>query len=363
MTATPRRLFRGAAAVMLGCVLSVPASAQSASEPPANPARDVSASRELAPDLMQEVIRTAEGLMPLRTLIVARDGHPVVERAFKQDGLDEPVTVKSVSKTIISALVGVALDRRVLDRVDQPIASVLAGEFPAKADPRLRSITLDHLLTMRAGLERTSGANYGRWVASPNWVRSALSQPFVDEPGGRMLYSTGNSHLLSAILTEASERSTLDLAREWLGEPLRITIPPWTRDRQGVYLGGNDMALSPRALLRFGEMYRNGGLYEGRRVLPESWIRESWLPRTQSPHTGHRYGYGWFITEMRGHAVYYAWGYGGQMLYVVPDLGLTIVMTSDSDSPSGRTGYVQQLHALVAEGVIPAAQRQDENQR
>ena len=164
---------------------------------------------------------------------------------------------------------------------------------------------------MRSGLERTSGANYGRWVSSANWVRFALSRAFVDEPAGRMLYSTGNSHVLSALLTKASGRSTLELARDWLGEPLGIAIPPWTRDRQGIYLGGNNMALSPRALLRFGEMYRNGGEYEGKRVLPESWIRASWEPRTESPFTGHQYGYGWFITRMSGHPVYYAWGYGG----------------------------------------------------
>ena len=118
------------------------------------------------------------------------------------------------------------------------------------------------------GLERTSGRNYGRWVASDNWIRYALGRPFVDEPGGRMLYSTGSYHLLSAGLARAAGSSTLALARDWLGEPLGITIPPWTRDPQGFYLGGNNMALAPRALLRFGEMYRERGSYVGARVLP-----------------------------------------------------------------------------------------------
>src|SRR5690606_35523116 len=113
--------------------------------------------------------------------------------------------------------------------------------------------------------------------------RHALSRPFVAEPGGPMLYSTGSSHLLSAMLTRASGRSTHALAVEWLGEPLGIRIPEWTRDPQGIYLGGNEMQLSPRALARFGELYRNQGRVGARQVIPEDWIEQSWTPRTVSP--------------------------------------------------------------------------------
>src|SRR5690606_5418339 len=151
-------------------------------------------------------------------------------------------------KTIVAALTGIAIDRGILEGVDQPVAPLLAASLPSEPDPRLQEITVDHLLTMRAGLERTSGPNYVRWVASADWVRYVLSRPFVDRPGGRMLYSTGSYHLLSAVLTMVSGESLLALARGWLGEPLGIEIPPWTRDPQGLYFGGNDMALTPRAL-------------------------------------------------------------------------------------------------------------------
>jgi CubicO group peptidase (beta-lactamase class C family) len=170
-----------------------------------------------------------------------------------------------------------------------------------------------------------------------------------------MLYSTGDSHLLSAALTWATGRSTLALMRDWLGRPLGITIPEWPRDPQGIYVGGNDMVLSPRALLRFGELYRQGGVIDGKRVLPEGWVEASWTPRTRSPFTGHAYGYGWFITAAQGHPVYYAWGFGGQMVYVLPDLGLTVVMTSDPTARS-RDGYLEQLHGLLADGIVPAAE-------
>jgi CubicO group peptidase (beta-lactamase class C family) len=122
-------------------------------------------------------------------------------------------------------------------------------------------------------------------------------------------------------------------------------------------MGGNNMALAPRALLRFGELYRRGGRLESGQVLPEGWIEASWTPRTRSVFTGHAYGYGWFLVQARGHAVAYAWGYGGQMIYVVPALGLTAAITSDPTAPSGRSGYVRQLHGLFADGIIPAAER------
>ena len=98
-----------------------------------------------------------------------------------------------------------------------------------------------------------------------------------------MLYSTGSYHLLAAILTKASGRSLLTLAREWLGKPLAIEIPPWTRDPQGLYMGGNNMALSPNALLKFGEMYRRQGVWSGTQVLSKDWIQACWQPRTRSP--------------------------------------------------------------------------------
>lgn len=278
----------------------------------------------------------------------------MVEEAFRGPALDRSVNVKSVAKTVIAALVGAALQRGVLEGADQPIVPLLGELVPDEADPRLEKVTLGHLLSMQAGLERTSGQNYGRWVTSPNWVHHVLTRPFEGEPGGEMRYSTGNSHLLSAILTRASGRSTLELARAWLGEPLDITIPAWQQDPQGFYFGGNNMALSPRALLQLGELYRLGGQLDGERVFAESWVETSWQSRGRSRWTGDRYGYGWFVRPMRGLDVYYAWGYGGQMIYVCPEAAMSVVITSDVDRPSGASGYVRQLHGLVERELLPA---------
>ena len=186
---------------------------------------------------------------------------------------------------------------------------------------------------MRSGLERTSGEGYSRWIGSRDWVGAALGRPLLYQPGTQMLYSTGNTHLLSAILTKATRQSTLRYAQQKLARPLGIRLDPWRRDPQGIYLGGNQMRLSPRALLRFGELYRNGGRYEGRQIVPAAWVEASTQARTRSPFSGQPYGYGWFVSELRGHRLFYAWGHGGQFIFVVPDLELTVVTTSDPSGP------------------------------
>ncbi|HUE47532.1 MAG TPA: serine hydrolase [Aestuariivirgaceae bacterium] len=297
---------------------------------------------------LSQALDDGEALGQLKAVIVARDGDVLAERGYRGHSVSAATNIKSASKSIVSALVGIAIDKGVLDGVDQTIAPLLASDLPADPDPRLRDITIGNLLSMQAGLERTSGANYGAWISSPNWVRDALARPFADEPGGAMLYSTGSSHLLSAILTRATGRSTLALARDWLGPLEGFSIAGWERDPQGVYLGGNQMAMSPRSLLAFGDLYRNAGRTpDGRQLVSPEWIEASWQPRTASRFTGDAYGYGWFQRDIGGRTVHYAWGYGGQMIYVVPSLELTIVMTSDADSPAGRSGHRDRLHELT----------------
>ncbi|MBZ9793267.1 beta-lactamase family protein [Rhizobium sp. 3T7] len=295
-------------------------------------------------------------LKPLKTVIVTRDGRTVVEQGYRGHTASESVNIKSASKSIVSSLVGIAIDKGLLEGPQQKIASILKADLPVDPDPRLNQITIGNLLSMQAGLGRLSGPNYGRWVASRNWVRFALAQPFDDEPGGQMLYSTASTHLLSAILTKVSGKSTLALAREWLEPVDGFRIGAWQRDPQGIYLGGNQMAMTARSLLAFGELYRNGGrTADGTQVVPADWIAQSWQHRTNSRFSGDDYGYGWFSRQIGGEEVHFAWGYGGQMLYIVPSFGMTVVMTSDESGPSARSGYRDALHGLLAE--IIAASR------
>lgn len=293
----------------------------------------------------------AEALAPLEAVLIAHRGTIIAERGYHGHRTTAPTAIMSASKSVMSALVGIAIERGVLEGTDQRIAPLLADDLPADPDPRIHQITVGNLLSMQAGLGTTSGAQYGAWVNGSNWVRGALARPFEDSPGGRMIYSTGSTHLLSAILTRASGRSTLELARDWLGPLEGFSIASWARDPQGVHVGGNLMSMSPRSLLAFGELYRNDGIApDGTRILPEGWVAASFAPRTRSPWSGELYGYGWFTRETAGVTVHYGWGYGGQMIYVVPELELTIAMTSDEVSPS-VTGHREALNGLLA-GII-----------
>src|SRR5690554_4062556 len=294
------------------------------------------------------LLERAASIEPLKAVVVAHEGAIVAERGYGGSRPGSSANIKSASKSVMSALVGIAIDKGLLEGVDQPIAPLLKDKLPDDPDPRLARVSIGHLLSMQAGLGSTSGRNYGRWVNSNDWVRAALARPFVADPGGAMVYSTGSSHLLSAILSRASGRSTLALAREWLGPQEGFEITAWDRDPQGIFFGGNNMAMSARSLLAFGELYRTGGLAaDGTRLLPRAWVAESWQPRTVSRFHGDGYGYGWFSREIGDRQVHYAWGYGGQMLYVVPSLRLTVAMTSDETRASGRTGHRAGLHALL----------------
>ncbi|MEM6421351.1 MAG: serine hydrolase [Pseudomonadota bacterium] len=298
--------------------------------------------------------RRAAGLDQLHALVIARDGEIEFARAFRGPAPDRPVNVKSVSKTLVALLTGIAIDQGAIEGIEARLIDVAPSLLPRDADPRVEEITLEHLVTMTAGLRRTSGTFYGDWVASRNWIAYALSRRFVAAPGARFQYSTGAFHILGAALAVATGRDLHALARDWLGRPLGIQVPPWTRDPQGFYLGGNNMALSPRGLAVVGEMARAGGTWQGRQVVPRTWIEASWQPRTVSPFSGDAYGYGWFLRRLGGEPAAYGRGYGGQMLYVLPGRGLSVAVTSDPTRPARTHGHVGELHRLVARDILPA---------
>jgi CubicO group peptidase (beta-lactamase class C family) len=310
--------------------------AAAATRPPAaNPVPSSAAQSVPAPPappldfaLVDEAART---LPRLHSLIVSRRGDVLFERYYNGRTRERAANIKSASKSIISALVGIAIGRGIIPDVNTPIVTWFP-ELARDPDPRKRDITVEHLLTMRPGLEGTSNRNYGAWVTSRNWVRHALARPMFAAPGVEMEYSTGNTHLLSAILTQASARSTWQFANDVLAKPLGFTLPQWPRDPQGIYFGGNDMLMTPRQMLAFGEAYLDDGLVNGQQVIPERWIEQSCEGRARNRRPGNpafnadgfvdpmrdrEYGYGWWVHEIGGVDACFAWGYGGQYIFVL----------------------------------------------
>jgi CubicO group peptidase (beta-lactamase class C family) len=284
----------------------------------------------------------------MRSLLISQGGEIIYERYFNDFGPDDLTNVKSVSKSILSALIGIAISERLIYGVDTKIDEYFGEEMVELGDPAIATISIENLLTMQAGLRPTSNVNYGAWVQSDNWVSAALEMPMEATPGREMLYSTGNTHLLSAIIARASGRTTLDFAREALAEPLGFDLAPWPRDPQGIYFGGNDMELTPRQMLAFGELYLNDGRIDGHRVIPESWVRASLMPRAKSPHGDSRYyGYGWWSCDLAGHFVPHAWGHGGQFIMLVPDLDLVLVTTSAPYADAAAHEHANKVYGLL----------------
>lgn len=294
----------------------------------------------------------ASQLPRLRSFIVQWKGDIVAERYYGGATPAGRANIKSASKSVMSALVGIAIAKGHIRGLDQTIGELLPAETRG-LDARKRAITVGDLVSMRSGLQSTSFDNYGSWVTSRNWVQNALARPLVAEPGGPMIYSTGSTHLLSAIITRVTGMNTHRFAELNLARPLGIDLRPWQRDPQSIFFGGNDMFLTPREMLKIGTLYLQHGSSDGRQILPRAWVDSSLVPRTTSPFNGNGYGYGWWTRGASGVDVHYAWGYGGQFIFIVPALDLVVVATSDAES-SRDGGHTRELQRIVEEELVPA---------
>lgn len=288
----------------------------------------------------------------LHAILVQRGDEIIVAEAPRGRGLDRVANIKSCSKSIIGLLTGNAIAQGSIPSVDATIGEIAPSIIPSDATPGVEDLTIEELLTLRAGLEGTSGRNYGAWVNSEDWVAFALRRPMVASPGGRMIYSTGTTHILGAVLTVATGKSLLAQARTVLGQPLGIEIPAWTQDPQGYYFGGNEMALTPRGMLRIAALMRDQGRFDGDQIIPADWIDQSTQARTRSPYSGFDYGYGWFLTRS-GFII--ARGYGGQIIAAHPEQDLAVAITSDPTSPARSGGYFGQLMDLLEGPVLSLA--------
>ena len=320
--------------------LSLVAAASAGAQAPADPVT------------LEGAARAAATQPRLHSLLVSWRGELILEHYARGWSPTRLANIKSASKSVISTLVGIAIARGLIKGVDEPLVRFFP-ELRRDPDPRKHTITIADLLTMRTGLESTSGGSYGPWVSSRNWVRYALDRPMVSAPGTSMEYSTGTSHILSAILTKVSGTSTRQFAQRTLMQPLGFTLAPWQRDPQGIYMGGNEMQMTPRQMVAFGELYRNRGRVNDAQVVPSTWVDASCEPRTVSRwNPDQRYGYGWWIRDFGAHRACFAWGYGGQYIFVFRDLDLVVVTTSSATDSEERRGYRRRLFGLIEDDVL-----------
>lgn len=292
---------------------------------------------------VDDLRRTVEGFDQLHAILVQRGEQVILAEAPRGRGLSRAANIKSCSKSILALLLGTAVARGEVS-LSATLGAVAPALVPDDATEGAAALTMEDLVTLRGGLQGTSGGNYGAWVGSRDWVGYVLRQPRIAPNGGRMIYSTGTTHVLGAALARATGQSLLELARDRLGGPLGIDIPAWTRDPQGFYFGGNEMALTPEAMLRVAVMVRDGGRYGDDQVIAADWIAASRVVRTRSPFSGLGYGYGWFLSES---GWMLARGYGGQIIAAHPARALAVAITSDPTQPARSGGYFGDLMRLL----------------
>jgi len=309
---------------------------------------------------LEQLGQQAGELPRIHSLLISHQGERIFEQYYAGRTANQPANMKSASKSVISALVGIAIDQGYISSIDEPVATFFPAFNHPQSPEQWQSLTIRHLLTMQAGLQSTSGRNYGRWVVSDDWVESALSRPFIAEPGSNMIYSTGSTHILSAILTTATGMSTREFAQQYLASPMGFRMAYWSQDPQGIFFGGNDMEITPRQMLAFGELYLNNGQYNDTQIVSTDWVERSHQSHAVSPRgQGRFYGYGWWLREMAGMLVPLAWGYGGQLIFVVEEYDLVIVATSDSTPGSGRSGHLRQLYAFMENNILARLQAEN----
>lgn len=277
--------------------------------------------------LSEQLSNAAEGT-DITAVVVVKNGAIVGE--YYKEGYNETSLLRlhSCTKSVTSALVGIALEEGLIEDVDTPISDY----FPQIIGNKYQEeITIRHLLEQTAGIEwpewGTGGTMWLSFVLSENWVDYVLSRPMAAKPGAVFNYSTGNTHLLSAILDQVDD-DALAFADGRLFAPLGIENYEFNSDPQGIIDGGSGLSLTARDAAKFGQLFLQNGKWNGRQIVPAAWVGESTRPHAAGYNRYGKYGYQWFVKQFGEYDAYYAVGHGGQYIIVVPALELVTAINS-----------------------------------
>jgi CubicO group peptidase (beta-lactamase class C family) len=301
----------------------------------------------------------------LHSLVVIRKGSLVAEAYREPLHPDSLQDMKSVTKSITSALVGIALSENKLQSLNQTLASFL----PELAGDMLKSkITVKHLLTMTSGIHWVNHMDQSsvEMMFSPNWVEYILNRPMAHDPGTKFNYSNGDAHLLSAILERATGQTLAEFAKTRLFEPLGITNFTWNQDPQGHTIGAWALTLTAQDMAKLGLLYLKKGQWGSKAILPRQWVKESLTTRVrQTLADGSQGGYGfyWYLKQIgvdkqRVYDVFYAAGSAGKRIFVVPALQLIAALSADSqDAHMPELTLRRILQAVRTNGSLPRNQQ------
>ena len=289
------------------------------------------------------------------SLVIVRHGELVYEKYFaRTPNPERSVAVRSVTKSYLSALYGIAMTRGLLDSLDHKVIEYFPEYFTPDTDPRMRQVTLRDLLTMSVDFLWVSedDITVRPWMFSGNMIKAAINLPFNTIPASKpeFNYCTPGTQILSGILTKVVGEPLRTYAQKNLFTPLGIPEKNWSWgvDDQGNYLGGYGMSLRPRDMARFGYLYANQGYWDGRQIIFPEWVHESTTPKIRTLQWMD-YGYLWWIHQNRELFIYEARGSGGQVLSIVPSLDLVVVVTGVGGGDQPDPDFV--IHEYIIKAV------------
>jgi CubicO group peptidase (beta-lactamase class C family) len=297
----------------------------------------------------------------LKALIVYKTDHIVKEKYFHPGDSLAPHDVRSVTKSVMSTLIGIAIDKGLIQSENQKIGDYLRS-YVCKIDSAKSNIKIRDVLSMSSGLsgdELSDPREYNIWVVAPDQLTYTLNKSMINIPGDYFNYNNGTAHFTSAILSKAAGTSTIQFATDNLFKALAIESPPWEVDKRGINNGAAGLKLTPTDMLKLGKLYLNKGVFNGTRVVSEDWIAKASAFKISTHNIepfGPEYGYLWWIGSKDNHSYFFANGYGGQFIVVVPDLELIVVATNKWSGVSLTTANQQWYNTLrlIMDRIIPA---------
>jgi CubicO group peptidase (beta-lactamase class C family) len=286
--------------------------------------------------------------LPVHSFLLIRNGYLVTEAYFTPAERDQPHLLYSMTKSVTSALVGIAIGEGIIKGVDQKVLDFFPDIREENADPYLAGMTIENLLTMSAGYKDILAPAPG---TSRDWVREFFNRKIANTPGSVFLYNSGCAHVLSAVMQTATGRTLFEYAREKLFTPLGIDSVYWLSDSTGRSIGNSWMKLRPVDMAKFGCLFLNRGMWNGRRIVPEEWVAQSTARRMDTRGKMNAaeddgYGYLWWMNSFGGCSAH---GFGGQYIFVLPEFNTVAVFTGGFADPGFPTS-----HELMKTFIVPA---------
>lgn len=303
----------------------------------------------------------AAAIPRFRGLLVARHGRLVAEYYFGGADSTTLFDVRSVTKSVMCALTGIALRDGVLPSTAASIAPFLAP--PDTLDAGDSAVTVRDLLTMTAGYQwnETTGPDYNLWIGADDHVQYLLDRAHVALPGATFTYNSAAAHTLGVVLQDAAGTALASYASAHLFAALATDTVGWEPLDRGTFNGGAGVALRGRDLLKFGQLFLQRGWSGDLSVVPEGWVDSVTRPQfawrdTVGPLQRVTYGMLWWLSDASP-AAFFAWGYGGQFVYVVPGRDLVVVTTTDWAGLSEITpnALAAEVMGVIVKDIVPAA--------